>query len=109
MERDDRVKEIIDTMIDIEVEAEEIFSKAKVIDSNSEKKFEEEAGKITAKSDERIKLLISKKEDECRKQYEAKLLKLNVQKSIMLQNMTEFFEQNKNSFVEKLYYKALEQ
>ena len=109
MERDDKMKEIIDTMIDIEVEAEEIFSKAKVLDSDSDKIFEEEAGKITAKSDERIKLLISKKEDECRKQYEAKLLKINVQKSTMLQKMTEFYEQNKNSFVKKLYNKALEQ
>lgn len=109
MERDDSLKEIIDTMMDIEAEAGEIFSKAKVLDNDSDKIYEAEAAKITAKSDERIKALISKKEDECRKEYEAKLLKLNVQKSSMLQKMTEFYEQNKNNFVEKLYNKALEQ
>jgi pyruvate/2-oxoacid:ferredoxin oxidoreductase beta subunit len=103
------MKDIIDAIISIEGEADEIYHKAKAIDSGSDRLYKEAIDDILRRKEERIKNAAAKKEEEERLRYEEKIRKINEQKEITLKKMSEYFDSNKNSIVDRLYKKVLEQ
>lgn len=99
--------DIISAIIKIEDQADEVYYEAKNIENISNERYEKAIFVIRKKSSERIEIAKSKKEEECKRQFDENIIEIRKRTSKKLQKMSEEFEENKKDYIQKLFEKVL--